>query len=64
MHAGAAAARQGTQLVLGIETSCDDTGVAVVTTDGCVLGEALTTQAEVHAQWGAPGHLLCAYASP
>ena len=27
--------------VLGIETSCDDTGVAVVRSDGTILGEAL-----------------------
>ena len=39
-------------IVLGIESSCDDTGVAVVTSDGRVLGEALATQAEIHAQWG------------
>lgn len=39
-------------LVLGIETSCDETGAAVVTTDGRILGEALASQAELHAQWG------------
>ena len=39
-------------LVLGIESSCDDTGVAVVTASGRVLGESLATQAEVHAAWG------------
>ena len=37
-----AAARD--QLVLGIESSCDDTGVAVVNSSGQVLGEALATQ--------------------
>jgi hypothetical protein len=31
-------------LVLGIESSCDDTGVAVVRGDGTVLGQALVTQ--------------------
>ena len=31
-------------LVLGIESSCDDTGVAVVSSDGKVLGEALFSQ--------------------
>lgn len=31
-------------LVLGIETSCDDTGVAVVRGDGVVMGQALVTQ--------------------
>lgn len=39
-------------IMLGIESSCDDTGVAVVTSDGRVLGEALATQAELHAPWG------------
>ncbi|KAF8065802.1 GCP1 [Scenedesmus sp. PABB004] len=39
-------------LVLGIESSCDDTGAAVVSSDGRVLGEALATQAELHAPWG------------
>ena len=34
--------------VLGIETSCDDTGVAVVRSDGTILGEALASQAELH----------------
>lgn len=39
-------------LLLGIESSCDDTGAAVLTSDGKVLGEALATQAELHAPWG------------
>ena len=38
--------------MLGIESSCDDTGVAVVSSSGRVLGEALATQAEIHAAWG------------
>jgi hypothetical protein len=40
------------RLVLGIESSCDDTGAAVVTSDGEVLGEVLATQADIHAPWG------------
>ncbi|NXR08704.1 OSGP2 protein, partial [Semnornis frantzii] len=40
------------QLVLGIETSCDDTGAAVVDDAGNVLGEALHCQREVHLQTG------------
>lgn len=32
------------QLVLGIESSCDDTGVAVLSSSGQVLGEALFSQ--------------------
>ena len=39
-------------LVLGIETSCDDTGAAVVTGDGRVLSEALASQVEIHGPWG------------
>ena len=34
--------------VLGIETSCDDTGAAVVDDEGNVLGEALHSQTRVH----------------
>lgn len=40
------------RLVLGIETSCDETGAAVVSTDGRILGEALASSAAIHAQWG------------
>lgn len=36
------------RLVLGIETSCDDTGAAVLDEAGTVLGEALQSQKEVH----------------
>lgn len=47
---GGAAARE--MLVLGIESSCDDTGATVVRGDGVVLGECLASQAGVHEQWG------------
>ena len=40
------------RLILGIESSCDDTGVAVVSTSGRILGESLATQTEIHAAWG------------
>uniref|UniRef100_A0A663LSD2 N(6)-L-threonylcarbamoyladenine synthase n=2 Tax=Athene cunicularia TaxID=194338 RepID=A0A663LSD2_ATHCN len=40
------------KLVLGIETSCDDTGAAVVDDAGNVLGEALHCQKQVHLQAG------------
>ncbi|XP_071603903.1 tRNA N6-adenosine threonylcarbamoyltransferase, mitochondrial isoform X1 [Heliangelus exortis] len=40
------------KLVLGIETSCDDTGAAVVDDAGHVLGEALHCQREIHLQAG------------
>lgn len=36
------------RLVLGIETSCDDTGAAVMDETGSVLGESLHSQKEVH----------------
>lgn len=35
-------------IILGIETSCDDTGCAVVDTDGNILGEALKSQQQLH----------------
>ena len=35
-------------VVLGVETSCDDTGVAVIRGNGHVMGEALQSQTEVH----------------
>eukprot|EP01062_Namystynia_karyoxenos_P012421 TRINITY_DN14461_c0_g1_i1.p1 TRINITY_DN14461_c0_g1~~TRINITY_DN14461_c0_g1_i1.p1 ORF type:complete len:685 (+),score=211.66 TRINITY_DN14461_c0_g1_i1:89-2056(+) len=38
--------------VLGIESSCDDTGAAVVRGDGQILGESLASQNSVHEQWG------------
>lgn len=36
------------RLVLGIETSCDDTGAAVVDETGEILGESLQSQKDVH----------------
>ena len=38
--------------VLGIETSCDETGVAVYDTERGLLAEALYSQVEVHAEYG------------
>jgi N6-L-threonylcarbamoyladenine synthase len=38
--------------VLGIESSCDDTGAAVVRSDGVILGESLAKQYEIHEAWG------------
>jgi tRNA N6-adenosine threonylcarbamoyltransferase len=38
--------------VLGIESSCDDTGAAVVRSDGTILGEALASQHDIHEAWG------------
>ena len=42
----------GPYTVLGIETSCDDTGVAIVSSNGDILGEALASQASLHHDWG------------
>ncbi len=39
-------------LILGIETSCDETGVAVYDTEHGLLGEALHSQADLHALYG------------
>jgi N6-L-threonylcarbamoyladenine synthase len=38
--------------VLGIETSCDETGVAIYDSDGGLLAEELYSQIEIHAQYG------------
>lgn len=44
--------RDPRRIVLGIESSCDDTGAAVVRGDGAVLGQALVSQSELHAPFG------------
>lgn len=51
--------------VLGIESSCDDTGAAVVRSDGVILGEALASQSHIHEQWGGvvPGLAKAAHES-
>nr|XP_034991856.1 probable tRNA N6-adenosine threonylcarbamoyltransferase, mitochondrial isoform X3 [Zootoca vivipara] len=41
-----------TKIVLGIETSCDDTAAAVVDEAGNILGEALHSQSAVHLNTG------------
>ncbi|XP_068602724.1 tRNA N6-adenosine threonylcarbamoyltransferase, mitochondrial [Brachionichthys hirsutus] len=40
------------RLVLGIETSCDETGAAVLDESGDILGESLHSQKEVHLRSG------------
>ncbi|XP_034142863.1 probable tRNA N6-adenosine threonylcarbamoyltransferase, mitochondrial isoform X2 [Esox lucius] len=42
----------GSRLVLGIETSCDETGAAVMDETGVILGESLHSQKEVHLKTG------------
>jgi len=39
-------------VILGIETSCDETAAAVVTRDGAVLANVISSQAQVHAPYG------------
>jgi N6-L-threonylcarbamoyladenine synthase len=39
-------------LILGIETSCDETAAAVVTDDGDVLSSVVSSQADLHARYG------------
>ena len=40
------------QVVLGIESSCDETGVALCSTDGEILGQALYSQIAMHKDYG------------
>jgi N6-L-threonylcarbamoyladenine synthase len=40
------------QIVLGVETSCDETAAGVVTGDGEVLANVVASQAELHARYG------------
>ena len=39
-------------MILGIETSCDETAAAVVTDDGHVLSSVVSSQAALHARYG------------
>jgi N6-L-threonylcarbamoyladenine synthase len=39
-------------VILGIETSCDETAAAVVTNDGRVLSSVVSSQAALHARFG------------
>ena len=39
--------------VLGIETSCDETGVALFSTESGLLADALHSQVDLHALYGA-----------
>jgi N6-L-threonylcarbamoyladenine synthase len=39
-------------VILGIETSCDETAAAVVTHDGRVLSSVVSSQADLHARFG------------
>src|SRR5215212_7789503 len=39
-------------VILGIETSCDETAAALVTDDGEVLANVVASQADLHARYG------------
>ena len=39
-------------MILGIETSCDETAAAVVTADGEILANVVSSQADLHARYG------------
>jgi N6-L-threonylcarbamoyladenine synthase len=39
-------------VILGIETSCDETAAALVTGDGRILSSVVASQAELHARYG------------
>jgi N6-L-threonylcarbamoyladenine synthase len=39
-------------VILGIETSCDETAAALVTGDGRILANVVSSQAELHARFG------------
>jgi N6-L-threonylcarbamoyladenine synthase len=39
-------------VILGIETSCDETAAAIVTDDGEILSSIVASQAELHARFG------------
>jgi N6-L-threonylcarbamoyladenine synthase len=46
--------RPGTRerLILGIETSCDETAAALVTDEGRILANVVSSQADLHARYG------------
>jgi tRNA N6-adenosine threonylcarbamoyltransferase len=44
--------RAASRLILGIETSCDETAAAVVTPDGRILSNVVSSQADLHARYG------------
>lgn len=44
--------RERPYVVLGVESSCDDTAAAVVRSDGTILGEASVSQDQLTEEWG------------
>ena len=39
-------------MILGIETSCDETAAGIVDADGCLRANIVASQAEIHSQYG------------
>src|SRR5256886_9386381 len=39
-------------MILGIETSCDETAAALISEDGRILANVVSSQAELHARYG------------
>ena len=39
-------------MILGIETSCDETAASVITEEGDVLSSVVSSQAGLHAKYG------------
>ncbi len=39
-------------IILGIETSCDETGIAIYDTEKGLIADQLYSQIELHAQYG------------
>ena len=39
-------------MILGLETSCDETAAAVITLDGRILSNVVSSQADLHARYG------------
>ena len=39
-------------MILGLETSCDETAAALVSRNGAILSNIVSSQAELHAQYG------------
>ena len=51
-HAAAAAAASARAVILGIESSCDETAAAVLTTHGSLRAHSLLSQWPIHEQLG------------
>ena len=50
--AGSGAAARPSGVILGLETSCDETAAALVTEDGEIRSNVVSSQADLHARYG------------